>query len=189
MDASPGRAVELIDRTDERGALDRLVDAVRAGMSGVLVLRGEPGVGKTVLLDYMSRQAAGCQIARVAGMQSEMELPFAALPEDTRRLLQVAAAEPTGDASVVWRAAEELGIGTGAAVLAVQAGLVEFGVRVRFRHPLARSAAYWSASVPQRLQVHAALAAAIDPAADPDCRAWHRAGRSASDLERAGALQ
>jgi len=75
----PGRAVELIDRTDERGALDRLVGAVRAGQSRVLVLRGEPGVGKSVLLDYVSRQAAGCRIARAAGMQSEMELAFAGL--------------------------------------------------------------------------------------------------------------
>jgi hypothetical protein len=76
---SPGRAVELIDRTDERGTLDRLVGAVRAGQSLVLVLRGEPGVGKSVLLDYVSGQAAGCRIARAAGMQSEMELAFAGL--------------------------------------------------------------------------------------------------------------
>src|SRR5579864_907321 len=62
---SPGRAVELIDRTDERAALDRLVGEVRAGQSPVLVLRGEPGVGKSVLLDYVSRQAAGCRIVRV----------------------------------------------------------------------------------------------------------------------------
>jgi hypothetical protein len=76
---SLGRTVELIDRTDERGALDRLVGAVRAGQSPVLVLRGEPGVGKSVLLDYVSRQAAGCRIERAAGMQSEMELAFAGL--------------------------------------------------------------------------------------------------------------
>ena len=69
----------LIDRHRERGLLDRLVDAVRAGESKVLVLRGEPGVGKTVLLDYLTRRAQGCHLLRAAGVQSEMELAFAGL--------------------------------------------------------------------------------------------------------------
>jgi len=56
------REAKLIDRLDERDALDRLVDAVRAGESRVLVLRGESGVGKTALLDYVSSQAAGCRV-------------------------------------------------------------------------------------------------------------------------------
>ena len=59
--------------------LDRLLDAVRAGESRVLVVRGEAGVGKTALLDYLVEQASGCRVARAAGVESEMELAFAGL--------------------------------------------------------------------------------------------------------------
>jgi AAA ATPase domain len=373
MIASPerrGRATELTDRASERGALDRLVEAVQAGQSRALVLRGDPGVGKTVLLDYLAGQAsgAGCRVARAAGVQSEMELAFAglhqlcapmldraqrlpgpqrealrtvfgvavgqppdrffvglavlsllseaagdrplvclvddaqwldrasaqalgfvarrlgadpvglvfaarepgaelarlpelevtglrdedaralleaalagpldervrdlivaetrgnplallelprglspaelaggfglpgaapltgriedsfarqldALPAETRRLVQLAAADPSGDRSLVWRAAGRLGLGVQAGAPAVEAGLVEFAGRVRFRHPLARSAAYRSASLPDRRQLHAALAEVTDPAADPDRRAWHRAQAAAGPDE------
>ncbi len=353
------REAKLIDRLDERDALDRLVDAVRAGESRVLVLRGESGVGKTALLDYVSSQAAGCRVARAVGVQSEMELAFAglhqlcapmldrleglpvpqrealrtafgistgpapdrfmvglavlsllsevgeerplvclvddaqwldhasaqvlgfvarrlaaepvalifaarepgeelaelpelpvpglrkddaralldsaltgpldarvrdqiiaetrgnplallelprglssaelaggfglpgavslpgrveqsfqrqlgALPVQTRRLLLIAAADPSGDWSLVWRAAGQLGIPIHAAIPATEAGLAEFSPRVRFRHPLVRSAAYRSAPLADRQRAHAALAEATDPA-DPDRRAWHRA--------------
>jgi Spy/CpxP family protein refolding chaperone len=75
----------------------------------------------------------------------------------------------------VWRAAARLGIPVQAATPAVGAGLAEFGTRVRFRHPLARSTAYRSAPTQQLKDLHAALADATDPAADPDRRAWHRA--------------
>jgi DNA-binding NarL/FixJ family response regulator len=373
-----GRAAGLINRRSERDALDRLVGAVKAGESRALVVRGEPGVGKTVLLDYLAGQASGsgCRVARATGVQSEMELAFAglhqlcaplltragrlpvpqrdalrtafglaagpspdrflvglavlsllagmagerplicliddgqwldrasaqalgfaarrlaadpvgvvfaarepgaelaglpeleitglrpddaralldsalagpldarirdliiaethgnplallelphglspaqlaggfglpgaalltgriedsfarqldALPEQTRRLVQLAAADPSGDQSLVWRAAERLGIPVQAAAPAVEAGLVEFGGRVRFRHPLARSAAYRSAPLPDRQQMHAALAEVTDPQAEPDRRAWHRAQATpgpdeevAAELER-----
>jgi DNA-binding CsgD family transcriptional regulator len=350
----------LTDRRSERDALDQLVEAVQAGDSRALVMRGDPGVGKTVLLDYVAKRAHGCQVARAAGVQSETELAFAglhqlcapmlghaerlpgpqqdalraafgiaagpppdrflvglavlsllsevagerplicliddeqwldrasaqalgftarrlaadpvglvfaarepsaelaglpglevgglrdedaralldaamtgpldarvrdlivaetrgnplallelprvlspaelaggfglpaavpltgrirnnfarqlrALPEPTRRLLQLAAADPSGDRSLVWRAAGRLGIPVQAMAPAVEAGLVEFDAGVRFRHPLVRSAAYRSAAVADRQQMHAALAAATDPAADPDRRAWHAA--------------
>jgi DNA-binding CsgD family transcriptional regulator len=350
----------LTGRRSERGVLDRFVAAVRAGEGRALVVRGEPGVGKTALLDYLAGQASGCRIARAVGVQSEMELAFAglhrlcapmldhakslpvpqrealrtafglsagpvpdrflvglavlgllsetagerplicvvddmqwldhasaqalgfaarrlaadpvglvfaarvpgkdvaglpelvvaglaerdarallasvltgpldaqvrdriiadtngnplallelprgltsaqltggfglssavpldgqieesfgrqleALPAQTRRLMQLAAADPSGDPVLVWRAAGRLAIGAGAAEPAVQAGLAEFGARVRFRHPLVRSAAYRSASVQTRQQLHSALAEATDPAVDPDRRAWHRA--------------
>jgi DNA-binding CsgD family transcriptional regulator len=69
----------LRGRESEREALDRLVEGVRAGQSPVLVLRGEPGVGKTALLDYLVERASGCRIARAAGVESEMELAFAGL--------------------------------------------------------------------------------------------------------------
>jgi len=351
---------ELTGRRGERDALDRLAQAVRGGASRALVVRGEPGVGKTALLEYLVEQASGCQVVRAAGVQSEMELPFAglhqlcapmpdrldrlpepqrdalrtvfgisvgpvpdrflvglavlnllsevaedrpliclvddeqwldrasaqvlafaarrldaesvglvfaartaseelvglpelvveglddadarvlldtvltgpldvqvrdqivaetrgnplalvelprgltpaelaggfalpgtvplsgrieesfrrrldALPVPSRRLLQLAAADPVGEPSLVWRAAQRLGIAPPAATPAVQAGLIEFGTRVRFRHPLVRSAAYRSAALPERHALHGALAEATDPAVDPDRRAWHRA--------------
>jgi DNA-binding CsgD family transcriptional regulator len=66
-------------RRSECEVLDRLVEAVRSGQSRVLVLRGEPGVGKTALGNYLVASAAGCRVARAAGVESEMELPFAGL--------------------------------------------------------------------------------------------------------------
>ena len=74
-----GRASGLTDRRSERGVLDQLVGAVRAGGSRVLVMHGEPGVGKSALLDYLAGHAPGCRVARAAGVQSEMELAFAGL--------------------------------------------------------------------------------------------------------------
>src|SRR3954452_20545454 len=70
---------EPLGRRNECEILDRLVDGVRAGQSRVLVLRGEAGVGKTALLDHLAATAARCRIARAAGVESEMELPFAGL--------------------------------------------------------------------------------------------------------------
>ncbi|MBO0837299.1 MAG: AAA family ATPase, partial [Actinobacteria bacterium] len=370
-DSPPGHASGLTDRRSECGTLDRLVSAVRAGESRVLVVHGEPGVGKTVLLDYLVMRAGGCRVVRAAGVQSEMELVFAGLhqlcasmldrlehlpvpqrealrtafgisdgpapdrfmvglavlnllsevagerplvcvvddvqwldqasaqalgfvarrlaadpvalvfgvrvpgqdlaglpelsveglrygdaralldsaltgtldaqvrdqivaetrgnplallelprgltpaelagfslpgavllpdrveesfrrqmevlPVQTQRLLQLAAADPTGDPSLVWRAAGRLGLPAKAAVPALDAGLVEFGTRVRFRHPLMRSAAYQSASFSGRQQMHAILAEATDPVADPDRRAWHRAAATAGPDESVAA--
>jgi DNA-binding CsgD family transcriptional regulator len=355
-----GRAAALTGRRSECDVLDRLVGAVRAGESRALVVRGDPGVGKTALLEHLVGQASGCRVERAAGVQSEMELAFAGLhqlcapmldrldqlpapqrdalrtafgvgpgsapdrffvalavlsllsdvaeerplvclvddaqwldrasaqalafvarrleaesvglvfaarapsddlaglpelvveglgegdagalldsvlagpldervrerivtetrgnplallelprgltpaelaggfglpnavplsrsieesfrrrldvlPVETRRLLHLAAADPVGEPLLVWRAAERLSIGTEAATPAAEAGLIEFGARVRFRHPLVRSAAYGSASLQERQEVHGALAEATDPEIDPDRRAWHRA--------------
>jgi DNA-binding CsgD family transcriptional regulator len=370
------RPAELIGRPAECGVLDRLARSVRGGASRALVLHGEPGVGKTALLDYLAGQAPGCRVARSAGTQSEMELAFAglhqlcapmlahldalpapqrdalriafgisagaapdrflvglavlsllsevaseqplicliddeqwldhasaqvlafvarrldaesvglvfaargpsgdlaglpelvlgglrdpdaralldsvlpglidarirdqivaetqgnplallelprgltpaqlaggfglpgavplagsiedsfrrrvsALPDQARQLLLLAAADPTGDPALVWRAAGRLGIGTDAAGPAAEADLAEFGTRVRFRHPLVRSAVYQSASARDRHQVHQALADVTDAQLDPDRRAWHRAQAApgpdeevAAELER-----
>jgi DNA-binding CsgD family transcriptional regulator len=375
MATSPARR-GLLGRRSESEALDRLLGAVRAGQSRALVVRGDPGAGKTALLDYLVEHASGCRVARVAGVQSEMELAFAgvhqllapmldhlerlpgpqraalatafglspgsapdrflvglavlsllsevaderplvcvvddeqwldrasaqvlafvarrlvaesvalvfaarvpsdevaglpellveglgegdarallegvvtgpldpgvrdqlvseargnplallelprgvtpaelaggfglpsvvplagrieesfrrrldALPADTCALLLVAAADPVGDPLLVWRAAGRLGIGTEAATPAADAGLLEVGARVRFRHPLVRSAVYRSASVQERRDVHGALAEVTDPEVDPDRRAWHRAQATpgpdedvAAELER-----
>lgn len=97
------------------------------------------------------------------------------LPLETQRLLLLAAAEPVGDVTMLWRAAAVLGIGADAAVPAEADGLIELGARVRFRHPLARSAAYRAAPARERQEVHSALADVTDPIADSDRRAWHRA--------------
>ena len=121
----------------------------------------------------------GFGVSEVVPLDGRIEESFRrqleALPAQTRRLVQLAAADPSGDPVLVWRAAGRLAIGAGAAKPAVEAGLAEFGARVRFRHPLARSAAYWSASAQTRQELHGALAEATDPAVDPDRRAWHRA--------------
>ena len=366
----------LRGRRRECGVLDRLIASVEAGASRVLVVRGEPGMGKTALLDYTAEHARGCRVVRAVGVQSEMELAFAAvhqlctpllnrldrlpepqrvalrtafglsagaapdrflvalavlsllsdaagtrpliclvddqqwldhasaqvlafvarrvaaepvglifaarmpgdelaglpllaieglregdaralldsvltgpldarvrdqivaetrgnplallelprgvspaqlaggfglpgvvpltgrieesfrrqldvLPAATQRLLQLAAADPAGQPLVVWRAAAQLGIHAEAATPAVEAGLVEFGASVRFRHPLVRSAAYRSASLQDRQAVHRALAEVTDLQIDPDRRAWHRAQAApgpdedvAAELER-----
>ncbi|MDX6426506.1 MAG: hypothetical protein QOD52_1911, partial [Gaiellaceae bacterium] len=370
------RSTVLTGRRSECDVLDGLIDAVRAGESRALVLRGEPGVGKTALLDYVVDQAADCRVARAAGVQSELELAFAglhqllattlddldrlpvpqrdalrtvfglsdgpapdrffiglavlnllsdaaeerplvcvvddaqwldresmqvlafvarrleadsvglvfaareptgdvaglpellvgalsevdalalldsvltapldarvrgqivsetrgiplamlellrelspaelaggfgfpggvsrsanieetfarrldALPPETRLLVLVAAADPLGDPLLVWRAAELLGIPAQAATPAAEAGLLEFGTRVQFRHPLVRSAAYRSAPQGARQEAHRALAEATDPEVDPDRQAWHRAEAAlgpdedlASELDR-----
>jgi DNA-binding CsgD family transcriptional regulator len=367
-----GRTAGLTDRHSERGALDRFVTAVRSGHSQALVVHGDPGVGKTVLLDYLARQARDCRTVRAVGVQTEMELAFAglhqlcapmlnrighlpspqvdalrtafglaagpppdrflvglavlsllsevagegplicliddeqwldhasaqalgfvarrlgadpvglvfaarepgpelaglpelvvaglrasdaralldsaltgplddrirdqivaetqgnplallelprglspaelaggfglpgaaplseriaasfrrqleALPEPSRRLLLLAAAEPYGDVSLVRRAAGRLGIPASAVAPAVDAGLVEFGARVRFRHPLLRSAAYRAAPTEDRQAVHGALAETTDPLTHPERRAWHRAQAAAGPDEEVAA--
>ena len=104
---------------------------------------------------------------------------LAPLPPLTRCLLLLAAAEPTGDPVLVWRAAAELGIGPDAAAPAAGAGLVDFGAQVRFGHPLVRSAVYSAAAAQERQRVHRALADATDADVDPDRRAWHCAQAAA----------
>jgi DNA-binding transcriptional ArsR family regulator len=171
----------LCGRRSECEVLDALLAEVRAGRSGVLVLRGE------------------------AGVESGMELPFAALyqmcgpaldrlaqlPGPQRDALGVAFGLQAGPA-LVWRAAGLLDIPHTAAEPAAEAGLAEIGAGVRFRHPLVRSAAYRSTPLAERQRVHRALAEVTDPAADPDRRAWHRAQAApgpdeevAAELERA----
>ncbi|HEY6891374.1 MAG TPA: AAA family ATPase [Solirubrobacter sp.] len=362
MARSPLPRPGLLGRQRECDALERLVGGVRAGRSGVLVLRGEAGVGKTALLEYVASAASGFRIARAAGVESEMELPYAGLhglcaplltqlpglpgpqraalstafgldagpppdrfmvglavlslladvaerepllcivddaqwldrisaqtltfvarrllaepiglvfalreggeedefggmpelaiggiaahdarllldatipgpldervrdrilaeasgnplallelprgltpaavaggfglpgsmplisrieqgfaeqlrplPPDTRRMLLLAAAEPVGDVTLLRRAADLLGIEPAESAPAEAAGLIDIGARVRFRHPLVRSAAYRAANAPDRRDAHRALADATDPQLDPDRRAWHRA--------------
>jgi predicted ATPase len=74
----PGR---LLGRSRERDELGRLLTSIRSGRSGVLVVRGEAGIGKTVLLEQLIEDAAGCVVARATGVQADMELPFAGLQQ------------------------------------------------------------------------------------------------------------
>src|SRR5207342_224329 len=85
------------------------------------------------------------------------------------------------------RAAELLGIGAEAGAPAEAEGLIEFGARVRFHHPLVRSAGYRSGSPAERQDAHRALADATDPELDPDRRAWHRAHSVATPDEAVAA--
>jgi len=112
------------------------------------------------------------------------------LPSPSRRLLFVAAAEPTGDPVLVWRAAEQLGVDESAAAAVEAEDLVDLGTHVVFRHPLVRSAIYRAASPAERREAHRALAAATDVAVDPDRRAWHRSqAASRPDDEIAAELE
>jgi DNA-binding CsgD family transcriptional regulator len=138
--------------------------------------------------------AGGFQLLAATDLPRHLEDHYleraGALPEPTRRLLLVAAAEPMGDAALVWRAAQRLDVGRSALGPAEDAQLVEIGARVRFRHPLVRSAAYRAAAASERRAAHAALADVTDPRRDPDRRAWHRAhAATAVDEAVAGELE
>jgi DNA-binding CsgD family transcriptional regulator len=115
-----------------------------------------------------------------------------ALAAPTQRLMLLAAADPTGDATLVWRASRTLGIGQQAAAEAAAQQLLEIRARVQFRHPLVRSAAYAAGSPQDRRAAHRALAEATDVRADPERRVWHLAAAAdgpdedlATELERA----
>jgi DNA-binding CsgD family transcriptional regulator len=123
--------------------------------------------------------AGGFGLLGAAPLSGRIEESFLrrlqALPEETQRFLLIAAAETTGNALLVWRAAERVGIATSAAAPAEEDGLLAIGQRVTFRHPLVRSGVYRSASPAKRRAVHLALAEVTDPNLDPDRRAWHLA--------------
>jgi DNA-binding CsgD family transcriptional regulator len=366
--AVPSRTV--VGRRAECTQLDRLLEAARTGQSGAVVVRGEAGIGKSALLDYLLARAAGCRVVRAAGVESEMELPFATLhqlcapvldrldrlpapqaaalatafglesgqtpdrflvalavlsllsevaetqplvclvddaqwldrvsaqvlgfvarrlaaesvvmifavcdpaetpdlaglpelavgplddddardllasavpgrvdesvrkrilaeargnplallelprawtpaafaggfglpdtvsvsarleesfrrritplPDDSKRLLLLAAAEPLGDSTLIWAAADGLGIPPTAVHAAQATGVIDIGAQVRFRHPLVRSVVYREASPGDRRHTHAALAAATDAAHHPDRRVWHLAASTSGPDE------
>jgi DNA-binding CsgD family transcriptional regulator len=168
---------------DARALLDsvihgRLDDRVRDRI--VAETRGNP-----LALLELPRGLTAAELAGGFGrpdarpLASQIEQSFirriGSLPVATQRLLLAAAAEPVGDLALLRRVAERLAIGSDAVVAAEATGLIEFGARVRFRHPLVRSAAYRAADPAERQDVHRALAEETDPEADPDRRAWHRA--------------
>jgi DNA-binding CsgD family transcriptional regulator/tetratricopeptide (TPR) repeat protein len=131
--------------------------------------------------------AGGFGLPRGRALSGPIEDSFrrrlARLPTKTQQLLLLAAADPVGESVLVWRAADRLGIGIEAADTAETEGLLEFGERVTFRHPLVRSAIYRSASPNARREVHHALADATDPTVDPDGHVWHLAQAAAAPHE------
>jgi DNA-binding CsgD family transcriptional regulator len=179
----PELVLEGLREDDARSLLDAVLTGpldVRIRDRIVAETRGNP----LALLELPrgltpAELAGGFGLPGAAPLSGRIEQAFQrrleALPADTRRLLLIAAAEPIGEPLLVWRAAERLGIRAEAATPAAQAGLLEFGTRVLFRHPLVRSAAYRSAPLQQRQDVHRALAEVTDPELDPDRRAWHQA--------------
>src|SRR4051812_17711969 len=183
--------LEGLDETDARAVLatavpGRLDDGVRDRIVA------DTGGNPLALLELPRRMSAaelagGFELPAAGGLPGHLEDHYARrvgeLPEATQRLLLVAAADPAGDATLVWRAGQRLGIGTGALASAEDAELLEIGERVRFRHPLVRSAVYRTASHGDRQAVHEALAEASDPEADADRRAWHRALAAAAPDE------
>jgi len=187
----PELAVGGLSETDARAVLDVMLPGpvdTRVRDQIVAETRGNP----LALLELprgltVAELAGGFGLAGALGLTGRIEDSFRRqinrLPQQARRLLLLAAADPTGDPVLVWRAAGRLGVSAAAARPAAEAGLVEFGGRVAFRHPLARSAAYRSAAEPERQEVHRALAEATDVQADPDRRAWHRAEAAAGPDE------
>jgi DNA-binding CsgD family transcriptional regulator len=187
---------------DARALLDsalpgRLDDRVLEGI--VVETRGNP-----LALLELPRGMTPAQLAGGFGLPAALPLSaqieesfarrLARLPRDARRLLLVAAADPTGDLALVWRAAQRLGIPESAAHTVEGDGLLAFGSGVAFRHPLVRSAVYQASGADERSEAHRALAEATDPETDPDRRAWHRAQATsmpdeevAVELERSAA--
>jgi DNA-binding CsgD family transcriptional regulator/tetratricopeptide (TPR) repeat protein len=159
----------------------RLDDQVRDRI--VAETRGSPLALLEIPRSLSATELAGFGMAALSAVPSGLEESFrrriTVLPDETRRLLLIAAADPLGEPILVWRSAELQGISTQAAAPAVEAGLCEFGARVRFRHPLVRAAAYRAASLDERRRAHAAIAEVTDAEADPDRRAWHHALASA----------
>jgi DNA-binding CsgD family transcriptional regulator len=123
--------------------------------------------------------AGGFAVAGELPLPSQIQASFLRrveqLPTDTQRFLLVAAAEPLGDPTLLWRAISALGVPAEAVTPAEADDLIEIHARVAFRHPLLRSAIYRAAHPEERRTAHGVLAAATDPEGDPDRRAWHLA--------------
>ncbi len=202
LDGLPALAIEGLSAEDARALLDStLTGPIDEQVKERIIAetRGNP----LALLELprgstAAELAGGFRLPATGTLSGRIEESFRrrieALPSPSRTLLLIAAAEPVGEPVLIQRAADRIGVGGEAWGPATEAELVEFGARIRFRHPLVRSAAYRVASPDQRKRAHEALADATDPALDPDRRAWHRADASpgldesiAADLESSAA--
>ena len=168
-------------RLDEP-VLERIVDETRGNPLALLEL--PRGLTSAQLAGGFGLPAA---VPLSAGIEEGYARRLARLPQDARRLLLVAAADPVGDPALVWRAAERLGIPESAAHTVESEELLALSPRVVFRHPLVRSAVYGAAGMDERREVHRALADATDQERDPDRRAWHRAQAAATPDEEVAA--
>jgi DNA-binding CsgD family transcriptional regulator len=202
VDAFEGLPQLRVDGLSEADAGELLASAMRGPLDERVAERIVAEThGNPLALLELPRGLSPAELAGGFGLTAALPLPgrieesfrqrAELLPADTQRLLLVAAAEPIGDPTLLWRAAARLGLGAGAAGPAEAAGLLTLGARVIFRHPLLRSAIYRAAPAEERRAAHEALAAATDPELDPDRRAWHRAQATlapdeevASELER-----
>jgi DNA-binding CsgD family transcriptional regulator len=187
----PEEAASELLATSAGARVDRRVSAqIVSGVAGnplaLMELAGE------LTPEELSGAAPLSSPLRFGGRLEELYLSrVRALPADARLLLLVAAADPGGDPDLIYKAARQLGTGPEAGEAAGTQRLVSWRPRVRFRHPLIRSAAYYAAPLGTRRRAHAALAAVTDPGADPDRRAWHLAEAApepdedvAAELER-----
>ncbi|MEU7888638.1 AAA family ATPase [Microbispora bryophytorum] len=179
---SDGDARALLDtvilgRLDER-VRDRIVAEAQGNPLALLEL--PKGLTATELAGALGRPGVRAPVGRI---EQSFLRRVRSLPSETQRLLLVAAAEPVGDVTLLTRAAELLEIQWAAAAPAEAAGLITIGARVRFRHPLLRSAAYRVAAPQDRQDVHRALADATDARSDPDRWAWHLANATAGPDE------
>jgi DNA-binding CsgD family transcriptional regulator len=183
-----------LEGLDEENARTLLTDAIAGRLDNGIRDRivAETG-GNPLALVELPRYMSTAELAGGFGLPATGDLPghieehylrrIEALPEQTQRLMLVAAADPVGDATLVWRAAHSLGIEPNALAPATEADLLEIGANVRFRHPLVRSAVYRAASDLERQGAHQALADATDGTLEPDRRAWHRAQAAAEANE------
>jgi len=206
LEGIPGFGVEGLRDPDARALLDSVVrwpvdEQVRERF--LAETRGNPlallelprGLSPAELAGGFGLPQELSQDPSLAGRIRESFLRrVEALPEATRLLVLLAAAEPAGDPALLWRAAGRLGLARDAVASAEAEGLLKIGGRVVFRHPLVRSAVYGASSPADRRRVHVVLAEATDPDRDPDRRAWHLAHAAigpdeevAAELERSAA--
>ena len=196
LDGLPRLSLAGLDEADARALLSRAVpgrldDRVRDRIIS------ETGGNPLALVELSQRmspseRAGGFAPPAASDLPSRLEEGYlrrlGGLPETTRRLILLAAADPLADAALLWRAADRLSADPGALAPATEAGLLEVDDRVRFHHPLVRSAVYRAASLDERRRVHDALAEVSDYELGADRRAWHR-GLAAAEPHEAVAAE
>ncbi|GGM44475.1 helix-turn-helix transcriptional regulator [Promicromonospora citrea] len=190
----PQLAVTGLADGDARALLGRALPGAMDGrvLDQLLVeCRGNPLALRELPRSVGSDLAGGYALAGSVSLERRIERSLLAGLEDlsaqTRTLLLLAAADPTGDPGLLWRASARLGLEPEDVEVAQQTDALVVSGRIRFRHPLIRSAVYRSASPPERRAVHAALAEATYAERDPDRRAWHRANATIEPTEQVAA--